>query len=274
MLALLRGDDGASLADLTAATGWLPHSMRAALTGLRKKGHAIVRDKIAASKRKGLWMGGPVPLGYVVRDRKLVIHEEEAERVLSIYRRYLEMDSVDALAAELNALGYRTKVQQRASGPHRGGCIFRRGTLYHLLANRIYIGQLVHKGEHFAGEHEAIVPAELWDAVQAKLKAGAQGIARRVRARQPSLLTGLLYDGEGRAMSPSHATKRQPGRIEGPGKRYRYYCTRPDLIDRSPAWRVPAHDIEWLVCAGIEQLLTDSSALQRDYRDYRALHLP
>ena len=208
-----------------------------------------IRDKIAASKRKGLWMGGTVPLGYDVKDRKLVINATEAKLVRHIMQRYLELGSVVALADELNAGGHRTKLQQRASGPHRGGCSFRRGTLYHLLANRIYLGELCHKGQYFPGEHAPIVAPELWQAVQAKLRANASGSARRLRARQPSLLVGLVLDGEGRAMTPSHATR--------PGKRYRYYVTRPDQLDGSPAWRVSAHDLEQLVAERLGAMLSD-----------------
>ncbi|PLK26692.1 recombinase family protein [Novosphingobium sp. TH158] len=212
-----------------------------------------IRDKIAASKRKGLWMGGTVPLGYDVENRRLIINPAEAELVRHIYRRYLELPSVDDLAGELNRNGHRTKVQIRASGPHRGGCEFRRGTLYHLLANPIYIGKIVHKGEAYPGEHAQVIEAPLWEAVQAKLKAQAQGTSRRIRAQQPSLLTGLLFDGEGRAMTPSHATKT--------GKRYRYYNTRPDLIDGRPAWRVAAGDVEKLVCTRLSDFLSESADL-------------
>ncbi len=212
-----------------------------------------IRDKIAASKRKGMWMGGPVPLGYVVDNRKLVVHPKEADLVRHIYQHYLELGSVVELAVELNGQGHRTKVQSRASGPHKGGCIFRRGTLYHLLSNRIYRGMIVHKGEYFAGEHEPIIPLDLWDAVQAKFKANASGTSRRLRSQQPSLLVGLVFDGEGRAMTPSHATK--------PGKRYRYYVTRSDQLDDAPAWRVSAHDLERLVCNRLSDLLMDQQIL-------------
>jgi site-specific DNA recombinase len=214
-----------------------------------------IRDKIAASKRKGMWMGGPVPLGYDVENRKLVVNEQEADLVRHIMQRYLAIGSVVVLAEDLNRAGYRTKVQVRASGPHRGGCIFRRGTLYHLLSNPIYRGKIVHKGEVFAGEHPAIVSQDLWDDVQRTLKANASGTSRRLKVQQPSLLVGLLYDGEGRAMTPSHATK--------PGKRYRYYVTRPDLIDGSPAWRVSAFDLEQLVCRRLAELLGDQQFLCR-----------
>ena len=129
-----------------------------------------IRDKIAASKKKGIWMGGPVPLGYEVIDRKLVAVPEEAERVRRIMRRYLEVRSVPALIGVLHREGIVTKVQQRTSGPHRGGVPFGRGSLFHLLKNPIYRGKIVHKDQVYEGEHEAIVDEELWDAVQAQLR--------------------------------------------------------------------------------------------------------
>lgn len=199
-----------------------------------------IRDKIAASKRKGMWMGGPLPLGYDVESRHLVVNREEADLVREIYNLYLTLGSVVELADELNAKGYKTKVQVRASGPHRGGCEFRRGTLYHLLSNPIYRGQIVHKGEAFPGEHEAIVPEDLFQTVQNKLKANASGTSRRLKGQQPSLLAGLVFDGEGRAMTPSHASK-------GKAKRYRYYVTRPDQAKDEPTYRVSAHDLEQIV---------------------------
>ena len=212
-----------------------------------------IRDKIAASKRKGMWMGGPVPLGYEVDNRRLVINDTEVDLVRHIYQSYLTSTSVVELADELNRQGHRTKLQIRSSGPHRGGCPFRRGTLYHLLSNKIYRGMIVHKGEAYPGEHAAIVGQDLWDEVQAKLAANASGTARRLKSQQPSLLVGLVFDGEGRAMTPSHATK--------PGKRYRYYVTRSDQLDGDPAWRVSAYDLEGLVCSRITELLTDPQAM-------------
>jgi site-specific DNA recombinase len=214
-----------------------------------------IRDKIAASKRRGMWMGGPVPLGYDVLDRKLVPNPQEAETVRHIMQRYLALGSVAELVDELSREGYRTKVQQRVSGPHKGGCAFRRGTLFHMLSNRIYRGMIIHKKECFEGEHKAIVPEELWDEVQATLARRAQGPSRRLKARHPSLLVGKLVDGEGRAMTTSHATK--------PGVRYRYYVTRPDLLDGTPAWRVSAHDLEQLVCTRLAELMVDTHGLRR-----------
>ncbi len=212
-----------------------------------------IRDKIAASKRKGMWMGGPVPLGYAVKNRRLIAVPEEADLVRHIMQRYLVLRSVVALADDLNAQGYRTKVQNRTSGPHRGGCIFRRGTLYHLLANPIYRGKIVHKDEVFEGEHDAIVTQELWDEVQNRLRDQSSGGVKRSKVVHPSLLIGMLVDGESRAMTPTHAVK--------PGKRYRYYITRSDLIDGEPAWRVSAYDLEELVCGRIAEQLVDQQAM-------------
>ncbi|MES2493243.1 MAG: recombinase family protein [Pseudomonadota bacterium] len=170
-----------------------------------------IRDKIAASKRKGMWMGGPVPLGYEVMDRKLVPVPEEAERVRTIMRRYLEAATVPALIEQLRAAGVVTKIQQRTSGPHRGGIPFARGSLFHLLKNLVYRGMIVHKGDVHPGEHPAIVDEALWAAVQAQL-------ARKAPPR------GLLRDPEDRPMVPTYATKGT--------RRYCYYETRKALPGR------------------------------------------
>ncbi len=220
-----------------------------------------IRDKIAASKRKGMWMGGPVPLGYIVYDRKLVIEPQEAEQVRHIMRRYLVLGSVRTLVEELNADGYRTKVQNRTSGPHKGGCVYRRGTIYHLLANRIYRGDIVHKGEAYPGEHEPIVSEELWDDVQRALANRSQGGSTSQVTRWPSLLITLLYDGEGRPMSPSHST-RKAANADGTTqrRRYRYYQTRPDA-EGGVAWRVTASDIEPLIRSRLAAFLEDQQAI-------------
>ncbi|MFW2830767.1 recombinase family protein [Sphingomonas sp. ID0503] len=212
-----------------------------------------IRDKIAASKRKGMWMGGPVPLGYEVQDRRLVVHETEAELVRHIYDRYVQLPSVNALIEELTRDGHKTKIQVRTSGPHRGGQPFRRGTLYHLLSNRIYRGFIVHRGEAHAGEHPSIVSGTLWDAVQQKLAERGPGGGFERTPRQSHLI-GLLYDGEGRAMTPSHASR-------GP-KRYRYYMTR-EADEQRPRWRVSAHDLEQVVANRIRMLLRDRNQITR-----------
>ena len=211
-----------------------------------------IRDKIAASKRKGMWMGGPIPLGYDLENRRLLPNQQEATLVQYILEQYLKHPSVQDLADHLNARGYTTKVQQRASGPHRGGCAFRRGTLYHLLSNPIYLGKIVHKGQVYDGEHEAIVSQDLFEAVQAKLKDNASGGSRRLKAQNPSLLTGRLYDSEQRPMTPAHATK-------GKTTRYRYYITRAKKTDTTPVWRISAHDIEKLTTGCLAAYLSNQA---------------
>jgi site-specific DNA recombinase len=212
-----------------------------------------IRDKIAASKRKGIWMGGPVPLGYDVIDRKLVPNVTEAETVRHIMDRYVALGSVKALVAELARDGYRTKVQIRTSTANKGGCPFRRGTLYHLLSNRIYLGEVVHKGVGYSGEHQPIVTIGLWDKVQQALAARSQGGTSKQSTRHPSLLVQLVRDGEGRLMTPSHTSIRN--------RRFRYYVTRPDKIEGTPAWRVNAHDLERIVCAELVALLSDAQTI-------------
>ena len=214
-----------------------------------------IRDKIAASKKKGLWMGGPVPLGYEVQERKLIVNQAEAETVRYIFGRYLELGSVRELVEALGAEGRRTKVQIRTSGPHRGGIAFARGGLLHLLKNRTYRGEIVHKGASYPGEHESIVPEGLWNAVQARLATHDHVGKQTTRSRGSSLLTGLLYDGLERRMSPTHANKQ--------GKRYRYYITHEQQrLDRNqPVWRVPAHDLEQMVIDRLQRFLVDDSAI-------------
>jgi site-specific DNA recombinase len=214
-----------------------------------------IRDKIAASKKKGLWMGGPVPLGYEVQDRKLVVHESEAKLVRHIMQRYLEVGSVRDLIDVLAREGARTKVQVRTSTGHRGGVPFARGGLFHLLKNRIYRAFIIHKGVAHPGEHQAIVPEELWDQVQAKLADNGPRLKRVANTRHPSLLIGLVHDGLGRRMSPSHANKGS--------KRYRYYITHSDsgVDEKNSAWRVAAHDLERIVIDRLRAFLADSNAV-------------
>lgn len=200
-----------------------------------------IRDKIAASKRKGLWMGGPVPLGYDVVDRKLVVNEPEAEQVRHIMRRYLVLGSAAALAEELQATDARTKVRMSRAGAAYGGALFTRGGLFHLLSNCIYVGDIGHKGELFPGAHDAIVDRDLWNQVQESLADKAPARQCRTNIRHPSLLAGLVHDGHGRRMTPSHAV--------GKTKRYRYYMTQQVEPGGPAAWRVPAHDLEQLVVA-------------------------
>ncbi|WP_397583430.1 recombinase family protein [Sphingorhabdus sp.] len=206
-----------------------------------------IRDKIYASKRKGIWMGGPVPLGYDVIDRKLLVNEVEAEQVRYIMQLYLKVGSVPELVDLLAKNGSHTKIQQRKDGGTRGGVHFKRGNLYHLLSNRVYRGMTVHKSEAFEGEHDAIVAEELWDQVQAKLaKQGQGGSSRRVSART-GVLAGLIYNAEGAAMVLTHTQKGN--------RRFHYYANRYENIGDSSASRVSARDIEDIVVGQLSQTL-------------------
>ncbi|MEP2726951.1 recombinase family protein [Roseibium sp.] len=216
-----------------------------------------IRDKIAASKKKGIWMGGPVPLGYEVIDRKLVPVPDEAERVRAIMRRYLEIRSVPALINALLHDGIVTKVQNRTSGPHKGGIPFRRGSLFYLLKNPIYRGKTVHKGQVYDGEHEPIVDENLWDAVQAQLNEKAPPRKRPKNDPQSALLRGLLTDPHGRPMVPTYVTKRS--------RRYAYYETRKDLARPAdpPASRFGQGHLERHLIVQLTHLLEDEHALRR-----------
>jgi hypothetical protein len=202
-----------------------------------------IRDKIAASKKKGMWMGGNVPLGYDVKDRKLIINEPEAATVRLIFRRYAELGSVALLKAELDRLGIVSKRREGAGGRLAGGQHFSRGALYLMLQNRLYRGDIVHQGEAYPGQHEAILDPELWQIVQNKLAVHRQERALAVGAEAPSLLAGLIVDADGSRMTPTHATKK--------AKRYRYYVSASLLAGDHPqaqkGMRVPAGDIEALV---------------------------
>jgi site-specific DNA recombinase len=223
-----------------------------------------IRDKIAASKRKGMWMGGVPPLGYRVRDRKLVIVDSEAEVVRSIFCRYTELGSVRLLKAELEARGINSKSWTSASGRVIGGKPFWRGALYLMLQNRLYRGEIVHKGQSHPGEHTPIIDPPLWDAVQAQLAGNAAERNSGTRTRQPSLLAGMLFDGDGNRMTPTHAVKN--------GVRYRYYVSRPlttnDQTERSAGMRIPAGAIEHLVTSRMRQWLVDPGSI------YQAARVP
>ena len=151
-----------------------------------------IRDKFAASRRKGIWMGGTVPLGYEVTARKLVINAAEAERVRVIFERYLALGCVSKLREDFEQRGILSKQRVFASGRVLGGGSFGRGALYHLLRSRIYLGEVVHKGISYPGEHERIIDDELWSAVEARLLAN-RGARRRSRLENGSLLTGLIF---------------------------------------------------------------------------------
>ena len=212
-----------------------------------------IRDKIAASKRKGIWVGGPLPLGYELKDGKIIIIENEADRVRLIFRRYLEVGGVNQLVRDLRDRNFLTKVRPLATGATRGGIPFGRGSLFYLLRNRFYIGEVKYKGEVFAGEQPAIMDHALFDAVQQTLT--DQWSHRTVmRNKSDHLLTGLLFDDAGHRMVPTHATKA--------GVRYRYYVSLPHLYGESKTAsvgsvsRIPATDIEDIIVKSLSEHLT------------------
>ena len=205
-----------------------------------------IRDKIAASKKRGMWMGGVVPLGYEVKERKLHIIPEEAERVRYIFSRYLELGSVYLLQKELAAKGIVTKQRVLKDGRIYGGCNFSRGSMYQMLANRIYLGEITHRGKSYPGEHDGIIDPEMFDRVQASLSGNRVNNRNAVHAMHPSMLAGILWDSKGRRMTPDHAKKN--------GARYRYYVSSKDKQRlKLPVVRIPAGEIEKLVSRALAQ---------------------
>ena len=212
-----------------------------------------VRDKIAASKRKGIWVGGPVPLGYAAVDKKIVVVAVEAAAVRTIFARYLELGSVRALAEDLDRRGIRSKPRRLSDGRTIGGSRFGVGALAYLLKNRFYIGEVVYRDAVHRGEHEPILDSVLFAAVQGKL--AAQARARRCRLRgSPAILSGRLFDDHGNRMSPSHTNKN--------GARYRYYVSQAVLQGKPQPpgliGRVPAAELEALVLAALRHHLNAS----------------
>ncbi|HSQ19137.1 MAG TPA: recombinase family protein, partial [Blastocatellia bacterium] len=208
-----------------------------------------IRDKIAASKRKGLWVGGMVPLGYELRDGKLVIVEDEAEQVRTIFKRYLELGSVNRLVIELRERNFRSKVRKLATGETRGGAAFTQGPLFYMLRNRFYIGEVRYKNEICPGPQPPLIESEIFEAVQAKLTEQRSHRVTR-RTKSASLLRGLLFDDAGHPMIPTHATKN--------GVRYRYYVSQPYLRGiakplTGATIRVPAAEIEGAVTKAVAE---------------------
>ena len=216
-----------------------------------------IRDKIAASKKKGMWMGGLPALGYDVQNRKLVINEQEALTLRHIFRRYVQLRSVRALRAELDDEGVRSKRRVFADGTQVGGQRFSRGALYLMLQNRVYRGEITHKGDAYPGEHQPIVDKALWDEVQAVLAENRIDRATGSDAKHPSLLAGMVFDQTGERLTPSHAVKK--------GTRYRYYVSASlvtgTVKDGSKGRRIPAGNLENLVITRLKTFLADRGAL-------------
>ncbi len=229
-----------------------------------------IRDKIAASKRKGMWMGGNVPLGYAAQDRSLAIDPDEAATVRQVYDLYRELGNVRLVQVETDRLGLVSKRRPRPDGRVLGGVGFTRGALYKLLSNPVYAGDIVHRDKRHRGLHAPIIVPEAWEAVQRQLTSQAARTRGQGSAQSPSLLAGLIVDEAGAPLTPTHANKK--------GRRYRYYVSRmlvagpnaePALSASSRAsrkpeadtWRLPANEIEMLVIEAVYALLIDQSRL-------------
>jgi site-specific DNA recombinase len=215
-----------------------------------------IRDKIAASKRKGLWVGGMAPLGYDTKDRKITVNEAETDTVRTIFRSYLKLGSLNLLMADLRKQGIVSKIRTLKTGDTVGGIPFTRGGLAHLLRNRFYVGEVPFKGEILRGEQTAIVDQGLFDAVQAKLSEQING-HKAARMKSEALLAGRIFDDRGNRMTPSHARKR--------GIKYRYYLS-PTLLqgqaERSGSVRrIPATEIEALVIGSVRDHLKPSAPI-------------
>lgn len=216
-----------------------------------------IRDKIAASKKKGMWMGGRVPLGYDVRDRKLVINEEEAKLVREIFRQYLRMNCVRKLKRYLDDHQIRSKVLVHANGRKTGGNCFSRGALYQVLKNRLYLGQVHHHGKPYEGQHQAIVDRDTWEQVANSLEANRHARRSRNTTDSASLLSGLVFDEQGWRYTPTHSNKK--------GRRYRYYTSQGvirDRVSRKPAiGRIPGQELERPVLSRLGALFSSPDEL-------------
>ncbi len=215
-----------------------------------------IRDKIAASKKKGMWMGGNVPLGYDASERTLVINPAEAETVRRIFALYRELGCVRQVKVEADRLGWNTKRTIRADGAERGGKPFTRH-IYAVLSNPIYTGQIAHKDQLYPGQHPALIDAETWAAVRDQVAGNGSDHQRKGKAAEPSLLAGLLVDGRGARLTPSHAVKK--------GRRYRYYVSAALITEAgteyAQGWRLAAQQIEEAVIRILMDWLTQPAKL-------------
>src|ERR1700678_3208197 len=209
-----------------------------------------IRDKVAASKKKGMWMGGPVPLGYDLRDHQLHINPKEAKLVRQIFRDYLSLGCVSELKRSLDKEGLRGKIRVSREGHGSGGASFSRGALYSLLSNRLYRGEVAHRGQVHPGQHEAIIETNLWDKVASQPDQNRCSPRRRGTKHSPGLLTGILFDSRGDRYTPTHALKA--------GRRCRYYTSQAMIQGKEnppPLGRLAAQEVEQVVLARLIALL-------------------
>jgi DNA invertase Pin-like site-specific DNA recombinase len=215
-----------------------------------------IRDKIAASKKKGLWMGGNPPLGYDIKDKKLVVNKREAETVRILFRLYLDLGTVRRLKEEADRLGIISKLRKSPNGKETGGKPLTRGNLYQLLSNPLYAGRVGHKGATHKGQHPAIIDNDTWAKVQDRLANNAANRRYDLNAGAGSLLTGLVYDEAGDKLAPTHTNKK--------GRHYRYYISSR-LVHGAKngvgGWRLPAMELEKAVLGSVKNWLRDQKHL-------------
>ncbi len=213
-----------------------------------------IRDKIAASKRKGLWMGGQVPLGYDADGRTLKINEAEAEIIRTLYELYENLGTLRAVKAEATRLGLRSRRRQTDAGKVTGGGYFDRGHIHHILTNPLYAGRIRHRDKVFEGQHKAIIDPVRWDRVQRQMQQVATTQRRKPRLTKPSPLCGKLFDETGDRLTPTHSKTRQ-------GTRLRYYISRRLITEvgtpHADAWRLPATDLEQRLANLVRTILTE-----------------
>jgi len=219
-----------------------------------------IRDKIAASKKKGMWMGGFCSLGYDVRDRRLVVNQEESKTVRQIYKRYLELGSVRLLKHDLDRRGVVSKIRVTKNGARSGGRSFSRGALYELLANPIYIGEIRHKKVRHPGQHKSVVDRQTWEEVQKRLRdQTTRDRIPKIRAAA-NVLAGKLFDEHGEPLYSTGAKGRHGGR-------YRYYVSRElvrgggSSLDAEKRWRLAAAELEQSVVVSAQRILDDQAAI-------------
>ena len=212
-----------------------------------------IRDKIAASKKKGMWMGGKVPLGYLKEDKKLVVHNEDAQKVQMLFDKYLDLKSVPKLMQYLKENEIKTKTDK----------YFSKGQLYHLLANKIYIGKITHKDKIYDGEHEAIICDEIFEKVQKLLYENKIDKTCGVKCSSNSLLVGLIYDDLGNKMTPSHSNSH--------GRSYRYYISRAlkNNEETGSVSKIPAGEVEKFVIETTKEFLQDKKQIQKIVSEYK-----
>src|SRR6267142_1858756 len=225
-----------------------------------------IRDKIAASKQKGMWMGGWVPIGYDRKDRTLTINETEALTVRTIFDLFLKLKNVQRIQTELMRLNLTTKPYATPRGRAIGGLSFARGHIYKILSNPLYMGEIEHRGVRYPGQHPPLIDGPTWDAAQAQLATNHPHNRARTNAKSKSLLAGLIYDDAGNRLVSSHATKN--------GKRYQYYVTpeangRSAAAARVPKLRLPATMIDEQLRAKLQSFLTDKVQISNLLRETR-----